>query len=134
MDNGVGIGGAVVSDGARSAVTDAGGFYTIGGVSVGGYTVVAARSAEEALRQADARAAEIRLLVTDVVMPEMNGRDLARQLAARHPHIGHLFMSGYTADVVARQGMLEDGTPLVQKPFSRETLAFKVREALERRP
>jgi CheY-like chemotaxis protein len=97
-----------------------------------GYTVVAARSPEEAMHAADARAADICLLITDVIMPDMNGRDLAQRLLSRHPHIKHLFMSGYTADVIARQGVLDDGVLFIQKPFSREDLAAKVREALDR--
>jgi two-component system cell cycle sensor histidine kinase/response regulator CckA len=97
-----------------------------------GYKVVAAGSAYEAIRVAGDQASEIGLLVTDVIMPDMNGRDLAARLLARNPHMKHLFMSGYTADVIARQGVLDEGVPFIQKPFSREALATKVREALDR--
>lgn len=72
----------------------------------------------------------IHLLVTDVVMPEMNGRDLARNLQSRFPGLKVLFMSGYTADIIIRQGVLDVGVNFIQKPFSIENLAVKVREAL----
>jgi two-component system, cell cycle sensor histidine kinase and response regulator CckA len=99
-----------------------------------GYTVLPAHTAEEAIDLAGAHAEDIDLLVTDVVMPDMNGRELAQQILSRHPHIRHLFMSGYTADVIARQGVLDDGVPFIQKPFSRDDLAVKIRQALDRNP
>lgn len=68
---------------------------------------------------------------TDVVMPEMNGLDLARQLIRLHPDIKHLFMSGYTADVIAHRGVLDEGIAFIQKPFSMEDLAEKLREVLD---
>ena len=70
------------------------------------------------------------LLITDVVMPEMNGRDLAERLQSRYPGMKCLFMSGYTADVIAHQGVLDEGVNFIQKPFSMKDLAAKVREAL----
>ena len=66
-------------------------------------------------------------------MPEMNGRDLAAQVLARLPHIKCVFVSGYTTDVIARHGILDEGIGFIQKPFSRETLARSVREALDGR-
>ncbi|GMV94962.1 MAG: hypothetical protein AMXMBFR82_47400 [Candidatus Hydrogenedentota bacterium] len=96
-----------------------------------GYRTLAASTAHDALRLAEAHAGEIHLLITDVVMPEMNGRELARQLIALYPDLKRLFMSGYTADVIARQGVLDDSVNFLQKPFSRNQLGQKVREALE---
>jgi PAS domain S-box-containing protein len=102
------------------------------GLLVGqGYTVLAAPSAVEAIRVAGERAAEIRLLMTDVVMPEMNGRDLATKLLALYPHLKRLFMSGQTADVIADHGVLDERVPFLQKPFSVHDLAAKVREVLD---
>jgi FixJ family two-component response regulator len=73
----------------------------------------------------------IRLLITDVVMPEMNGRELADRLCARLPDFKVLFVSGYPANVIANRGILETGVHFVQKPFSHRTLAQKIREALD---
>jgi len=97
-----------------------------------GYTVVVANSPTEAIRLADVYAGEIHLLMTDVVMPEMNGRDLARQLMARHPKLQCLFMSGYTTDVIAHHGVLGEGMNFIEKPFTIESVANKVRSALTR--
>ena len=74
---------------------------------------------------------EIDLLVTDVVMPEMNGRDLAKNLISLYPDLKRLFMSGYTANVIAHHGVLDEGVCFIQKPFSIEELSAKVREALD---
>ena len=71
------------------------------------------------------------LLVTDVVMPEMNGQDLAEQLSADHPQLKVLFMSGYTANVIAHHGVLDEGVEFMQKPFSHRDLAAKVRKTLD---
>lgn len=76
----------------------------------------------------------IDLLLTDVIMPEMNGKDLARNLSSVCPRLRYLFMSGYTADVIAAKGVVEEGTNFIQKPFTKEGLAAKVREALEQEP
>ena len=95
-----------------------------------GYHVLTAATPGEAFRQAETFPGEIHLLMTDVVMPEMNGRELARQLLARHPRLKRLFMSGYPADVIAHHGVLEPGVNFIQKPFSTKVLAAKVREAL----
>jgi CheY-like chemotaxis protein len=96
-----------------------------------GYTVVAAATPGEALRLARAHAGEIHLLLTDVVMPEMNGRDLAKNLQSLYPELKRLFMSGYTANVIAHHGVLDVGVHFIQKPFSIQTLAATVREALD---
>lgn len=74
---------------------------------------------------------KIHLLMTDVVMPGMNGRDLAKRLKALYPDIRWLFMSGYTANVIAHQGVLDEGVAFIQKPFSMADLAEKVRGVLD---
>jgi signal transduction histidine kinase len=96
-----------------------------------GYRVLAARTPGEAIRLAKERRGRIDLLITDVVMPEMNGRDLARNLQSLYPDIRRLFMSGYTANVIAHQGVLDPGVHFLQKPFSVQDLGAKIREALE---
>ena len=96
-----------------------------------GYTVLTAADPREALRLAAAQRGEIHLLITDVVMPGMNGSDLARQLAAARPGLKCLFMSGYAADAVAQRGVLDPDAPFLAKPFSRDTLARSVRALLD---
>ena len=96
-----------------------------------GYAVRVAATPGEALRVAREHAGEIRLLMTDVVMPEMNGRDLAKRILSMHPGIRRLFMSGHTSDILARHGVLDEGVCFIQKPFSMKTLAGKIREALD---
>jgi nitrogen-specific signal transduction histidine kinase/ActR/RegA family two-component response regulator len=96
-----------------------------------GYTVICASTPGEAMRLAKEHAGRIDLLITDVVMPEMNGRDLAKSLLALYPNMKLLFMSGYTADVIAHRGVLDDGVHFIQKPFLAQALEEKVREALD---
>lgn len=96
-----------------------------------GYTVLQADNPGDAIRLAEEHAEEIHLLVTDVVMPEMNGLDLAINLQFLYPHIKHLFMSGYTADIIAHNGVLDRGLQFIHKPFSMPDLAAKVREVLD---
>ncbi len=96
-----------------------------------GYSVLTANTPEESINMAKTHDKEIHLLMTDVVMPRMNGRDLAEHLQAVYPAIKILFMSGYTANVIAHHGVLEKGIHFVTKPLSRQVLAAKVREALE---
>ena len=96
-----------------------------------GYHVLAAATPGEAIQLAREHAGEIRLLVTDVVMPEMNGRDLAKSLLTLYPNLKRLFMSGYTADLIAHHGVLDEGVHFIQKPFSVPELAAKVRKVLE---
>ena len=95
-----------------------------------GYTVLAALTPGEAIRLAGVHGEQISLLMTDVVMPEMNGRDLARMLLTICPNLKRLFMSGYTADVIANQGVLDDGLNFIQKPFTIQELSTKIREVL----
>jgi CheY-like chemotaxis protein len=95
-----------------------------------GYKVLMATTPNEAIQLAEIHAETIHLLLTDVVMPEMNGRNLADQLRKLYPELNTLFMSGYTASVIAHRGVLEDGVNYLQKPFPMEVLAGKVRKAL----
>jgi two-component system, cell cycle sensor histidine kinase and response regulator CckA len=95
-----------------------------------GYTVLAAARPEEALAIARRHPGPIDLLLTDVVMPGMNGRDLRACLEEIRPGAGCLFVSGYTADVIANRGVLDEGVQFLQKPFSESDLARRVREVL----
>ena len=92
--------------------------------------MLAAGIPSEAIRLAETHEGEIHLLITDVVMPEMNGRDLDLRLLAHRPKLKCLFMSGYTADVIAHRGLLKADVNFIQKPFSIDGLAAKVRFAL----
>jgi PAS domain S-box-containing protein len=96
-----------------------------------GYRVLAASNPGDAISLAKAHEGEIHLLVVDVIMPEMNGRDLAEQVVSLYPEIGCLFMSGYSGDVVTHHGMLNKGVPFIEKPFSMQDLAAKVRQVLD---
>src|SRR5271155_828887 len=96
-----------------------------------GYVVVEAVSAEDAEKLVVERGAKIDLLLTDVVMPAMSGRELAQRISARAPQIRVLYMSGYTDNVIAQGGVLEAGVSFLQKPFSPRALAAKVREVLD---
>ena len=98
-----------------------------------GYTVLAAHTPEQALELARTHAGRIDLLITDVVMPGMNGKDLSERLAALRPPFKCLFMSGYTADAIAHHGVLEKGVQFIHKPFSQKGLLGKVRQTLDAR-
>ena len=97
-----------------------------------GYKVLSASRPSEAIEISNAvLSGDIQLLMTDVVMPEMNGRELARALSRKHPGLECLYMSGYTANVVAHRGILEEGVNFINKPFSKETLSIKLRQVLD---
>ncbi len=98
-----------------------------------GYTVLSAESPEQALRVSGEFPGVVDLLLTDVVMPGMNGRDMARRLVGQRPGLRCLYMSGYTANVVAHHGVLDEDVDFLPKPFTRDTLAAKVREVLDRK-
>jgi PAS domain S-box-containing protein len=95
-----------------------------------GYTVLTADTPRAAIQLVRNHAGEIHLLITDVVMPEMNGRELAQQLSALRPAMHCLYMSGYTADIISHHGVLDPGIHFIQKPFSIDDLARAVRETL----
>lgn len=95
-----------------------------------GYRVLVAGTPGEAIGLAEEYASRIDLIITDVVMPEMNGRVLAERVLSIYPDMRILFMSGYTADVIAHRGVLDEGVNFMQKPFSLKDLAVRVRESL----
>ena len=96
-----------------------------------GYTVLEAPHGAQALLVAERHAGPIHLMVTDVVMPHMSGRELVERLAPRRPDMRILYVSGYTDDAIVREGMLQPGTSFLQKPFTPDTLARRVRELLD---
>jgi two-component system cell cycle sensor histidine kinase/response regulator CckA len=96
-----------------------------------GYRVIEARNAGEALLSCERHAEEIHILLTDVVMPQMSGPELAKRVTSGHPNIKILCMSGYTDDAVVRHGALEAGIAFLQKPFTPKSLAEKVRAVLD---
>ncbi|MEW5736297.1 MAG: PAS domain-containing protein, partial [Thermodesulfobacteriota bacterium] len=95
-----------------------------------GYTVLAAETPEAALSLAEKNGESIHLLLTDVVMPGMNGKELRDRIAAFQPGIKVLFMSGYPTEVIAQYGVMGEGIQCLKKPFTVKTMAAKVREAL----
>ncbi|EKD81151.1 MAG: PAS/PAC sensor hybrid histidine kinase [uncultured bacterium] len=96
-----------------------------------GYKVLPAESPIEAIEKACNYADDIHLLLTDVVMPEMNGKDLASKLREQFPGLRCLFMSGYTADVIAHHGVLDNGISFLRKPFTLKDLGITVAKTLE---
>jgi len=96
-----------------------------------GYTVLEARNGKEALRIALRSESRIHLLLTDVVMPEIGGRQLAEQLREHDASLAVIYMSGYPNDRMLQSGILEDGVVLLEKPFTRELLLRKIRESLD---
>lgn len=96
-----------------------------------GYNVLGASSPTQALQNAHESGSIIDLLITDVVMPEMNGRDLAEKLRLKFPKLKMVYMSGYTADIITHRGFLEEDVLFIQKPFTKSDLAIKVRQALD---
>jgi two-component system, cell cycle sensor histidine kinase and response regulator CckA len=96
-----------------------------------GYTVLEASGGADCLEKLGELSGALDLLITDVVMPEMNGKMLYKEAAQRLPRLKVLYMSGYTADVIASQGVLDEGVNFIQKPFVPSSLAAKVRAVLE---
>ncbi len=103
-------------------------------LEAGGYPVLEARHGAQALEIAERHRGPLHLLITDVVMPGMSGRELAERLRARRPEIRVLYMSGYTDDAVVLHGVLEEEMAFLQKPFTTEALARSVRNVLDRPP
>jgi len=96
-----------------------------------GYEVMAAANGREALRVLQKHGGPIDLLLTDVIMPDMNGRELFSAASRLQPGLKVLFMSGYTADVIAHHGVLEKEVHFIQKPFTLNALTTKVHEVLQ---
>lgn len=96
-----------------------------------GYTVLSASNPIDAINISKSYSGKIHLLITDVVMPEMNGRDLSKKLLSYYQDIKCLFMSGYTANVIAHHGVLDEDTQFIQKPFSQQNLSVKIRSVLD---
>ncbi|MGE5927297.1 MAG: response regulator, partial [Gemmatimonadota bacterium] len=96
-----------------------------------GYTVLEARNGAEALHLVTSEGQNVRMVVSDVVMPGMGGRELGARLGLLRPDLPILFMSGYTGDDVVERGLLAPGSPLESKPFTPTRLAWKVREMLD---
>jgi two-component system, cell cycle sensor histidine kinase and response regulator CckA len=96
-----------------------------------GYTVLAAESGREALQLVRNHAGPLHLLITDVMMPDMDGPELVRQLATIRPDTRTLFMSGYMDDTLGERGILSTNANFIQKPFSPGTIAQRVREILD---
>jgi len=96
-----------------------------------GYNVLEAESGGEAMEVCKDHNGAVHLLLTDVVMPRMSGPQLGKEVIKMWPDIGILYMSGHTANVIARHDVREDSVPFLHKPFSPEALALKVRETLD---
>lgn len=94
------------------------------------YTLLVAKGPDEAFRLCKKYTGKINLLITDVIMQGMSGRDLAQQLSLRYPEMKILYISGYTDDIIIHHGILDRGINFMQKPFTPYTLARKVREVL----
>jgi two-component system, cell cycle sensor histidine kinase and response regulator CckA len=98
-----------------------------------GYGVLSSSSPIDAIRLAEQYCGKIHLLITDVIMPEMNGREVADRLLMVFPDLQIIFMSGYTAEIIARQGFINQSLNFIQKPYSAKELTAKVREVLDRK-
>ena len=101
-----------------------------------GYRVLEASSADAAIRMCESsnNGTRIDLLLTDVVMPGMSGNDMSKHVLVKRPNLPVLYMSGYTDDAIVQHGVLEPGINFIQKPFSPDALALKVREVLDAKP
>jgi PAS domain S-box-containing protein len=103
-------------------------------LEMSGYTILLARASADAIQIATRHPGPIHLLLTDVVMPQMNGREVAEQLVRLRSGMKVLYMSGYTFDIMVHHGVVEGDTLLLQKPFTLESLTSKVREVLDLEP
>jgi two-component system cell cycle sensor histidine kinase/response regulator CckA len=100
-------------------------------LEMNGYRVITANNGAEALRICASFKDEVQLMITDVVMPQMSGRELSERILEKRPDLLVLYMSGYTDDAIVRHGVLDDGMPFLQKPFTPDALARKVKELIE---
>jgi two-component system cell cycle sensor histidine kinase/response regulator CckA len=105
--------------------------YTAEILQMGGYAILEAASGEEAIRIAKERGRPIDILVTDLVMPGVNGKEVAARLGAAQPGLKVLFVSGYPEDAVGKKRLIEDGAPFLGKPFKPNDLLRKIREILD---
>jgi DNA-binding response OmpR family regulator len=96
-----------------------------------GYTALSAPDREQAVAALEGAGGRIDLLLTDVILPTVRGSELAEQLRARFPGLRVLYMSGYPADAITHSGVLAEGVPFLQKPFTPDELVHKVREVLD---
>ena len=103
-------------------------------LATSGYTVLKARDCEDAIRICDEHEGPIHLLLTDVIMPQMSGRELAARVQPRRPTMKVLYMSGYTDSAIVHHGVLDHGIAFLQKPFAPATVTQKVREVLDGSP
>jgi len=101
-------------------------------LELSGYTVISVQNGIEALKICDSGDNKFDLLMTDVVMPQMGGRELSEKLSARFPNLSILLTSGYTDDAVVRHGVIESTSNFIQKPFSPDSLTIKIREILDK--
>jgi DNA-binding response OmpR family regulator len=99
-----------------------------------GYTVLEAGDGDEAMTAADAHREPIDIVLTDLIMPGLSGVDLAQRLTALRPATRVLYMSGYTDNAIVRNGLLAEGAPFLQKPFTPEELLRKLRQVLDAQP
>lgn len=95
-----------------------------------GYNVIEAANGKEALALAENEKGQIDLLMTDIVMPGMNGRELAEKILKAHPEIKVLYTSGYTENVIVSHGVIEDNINFIGKPYTLQSLGLKIREVL----
>jgi DNA-binding response OmpR family regulator len=96
-----------------------------------GYVVLEAADGDEGLRLAEQYRGPIHMMISDVVMPGMGGRELAQNITTSHPEMKVLFVSGYTEDAIHHHGVLDEGIIFLQKPFTLQALASKVRAVLD---
>jgi CheY-like chemotaxis protein len=106
--------------------------FAVEGLSAYGYRVLSAADAPQAIALAESHTGPLHVLLTDVVLPGMNGREIAERIQASRPEIAVLFTSGYTDDVIAHKGVIDRGVSYIPKPYTVEQIAAKVREVIKK--